>query len=156
MNKAFLKELDAPTDQHCPKCGALATAVGRETLAAHLADDAVRTLAESAYFCRWPDCDVAYFDQFGRIVCRDALLRPVYPKDRTAAICACFGLTRDDIEQDLREGVVTRCRDIVNRSKSPEARCAIMAADGQCCVPEVQRYYLKLRQQASEARDEAP
>ena len=29
---------------------------------------------------------------------------PVYPKDPDAPICACFGLTRLDIEADVREG----------------------------------------------------
>ena len=52
------------------------------------------------------------------------LARPVYPKDPTAPICACFGLTRHDIEQDVAEGVVTRTKAVLEKAKSSQARCA--------------------------------
>jgi hypothetical protein len=60
-------------------------------------------------------------------------------------MCACFGLTRRDIEQDVAEGVVTRVRAIVEKAKSPDARCAHMAANGQPCTAYVQQYYMLLR-----------
>ena len=39
----------------------------------------------------------------------------------------------------------TRIRQLVARSQSPEARCATLAANGQCCLPEVRKLYMKLR-----------
>ena len=74
-----------------------------------------------------------------------ALRRPVYPKDLESPICGCFGFTREEIEQDVQEGVATRCRELLAKAKSPQARCAVMAADGRSCVPEVQRYFMKCR-----------
>ena len=63
--------------------------------------------------------------------------------------CACFGLTRHDIEQDISEGVVTRVKAILEKAKSSEARCAQMAANGQPCVAYVQKYYMQCRRAKS-------
>ena len=71
-------------------------------------------------------------------------LRPVYPKDADAPICACFGLTRQDIERDVQEGVVTRVKAILAKANSAEARTR-MAANGCSCVPYVQKYYMQCR-----------
>ena len=73
------------------------------------------------------------------------LNKPVYPKDPEAPVCACFGLTREDIEQDVREGVVTRVKAILEKAKSSEARCSKLAANGQPCVAYVQKYYMQCR-----------
>ena len=102
-------------------------------------------VADPANFCPLPQCDVVYFDAFERVVLTGDLSRPVYPKDPDAPICACFGLTRHDIEQDINEGVVTRVKAILEKAKSPEARCARMAANGLPCVAYVQRYYMQCR-----------
>jgi hypothetical protein len=88
---------------------------------------------------------VAYFDQFERTVDIEQLKCPVWPKDPEAPICACFGLTRDDIEADIAAGTVERTRAAIARAKSPEARCMERSPTGRSCVAEVQRYYMKLR-----------
>jgi hypothetical protein len=92
---------------------------------------------------------VAYFDALERAVLVGDLVRPVYPKDPTAPICACFGLTREDIQQDVKEGVVTRAKAVLEKAKSPAARCKQLAANGRPCVSYVQKYYLKCREQAA-------
>lgn len=96
-------------------------------------------------FCPQPQCDVAYFDSFERVVLINTLVAPAYPKSADAPICGCFGLTCADIEADLAEGGVTRTRAAVDRAKTPDARCSILAANGQSCVAEIQRYYFKRR-----------
>lgn len=144
MNKAFVKEPDT-IDYRCPKCGSLGAPVGRETLEAFLAPEALTRLAPSGFYCADPTCEVAYFDQFARSVPCDSLRRPAYPKDPDAPVCGCFAFTLDDIEQDVREGVNTRCKALIAKAQSPDARCALMAADGRSCVPQVQRYFLKCR-----------
>jgi hypothetical protein len=88
---------------------------------------------------------VAYFDIFERTIRTEALRHPVYPKDPQAPICACFGLTADDVEADIAEGGVRRVRAIIDKAKGPEAHCRTAAASGQSCVGEVQRYYMKRR-----------
>ena len=148
MNKAFIRERDHTDQAHCPRCGSLGLPVGRETLAALLLPEALSAVAESAFFCPYPACEIVYFDVFDRTVGNRSVRRAVYPKDPNAPICGCFGLTRDDIDQDIAEGVVTRCKDLIAKSKSTASRCSIMAADGRSCISEVQRYYMRTRQGA--------
>lgn len=142
MNKAFVREPDRNAD-YCPRCGSEGEPVGAETLAHHLPDELIRRVAEVANFCPSPRCPVAYFDSFERVVLADELPVPVYPKDPSAPICACFGGTCDEIERDVREGVVTRTRAMVEKAKSPAARCRQAAANGQPCVAYVQKYYMR-------------
>lgn len=144
MNKAFTKEPES-SEGECPRCGAKGVSVGRETLEYHLPADALTEIAESAYFCATPHCEVAYFDIFDRIVPVERMLHPVYPKDLEAPLCPCFEFTREDVEKDVQEGVPTRIRALLAKSKSPEAHCVSRSPSGQCCMPEVQRYYMKLR-----------
>lgn len=145
MNKAFLKEPDETGDAQCPRCGARGMGVGRETVEHHVAGEMARAVSATAFFCPTGSCAVAYFDMFGRTIEVTDLKAPVYPKDLEAPMCACFGLTRDDVEADARDVTPTRLRALVEKTKSPEARCAVLAANGQCCLPELKRYYMKLR-----------
>lgn len=144
MNKAFVREPDDTGQLHCPACGSLGIAVERETWQAHIKPGA-SNLAETAFFCPYAKCHVAYFDMFERQATIDLLRHGVYPKDPAAPICPCFGLMAEDVQADIREGVVTRVRELLAKANSPAARCRTMAASGQCCAPEVQRYYMKLR-----------
>jgi hypothetical protein len=142
MNKAFVREPDNTTD-YCPHCGSKGEPVGGETLRSFLTDEQLRALTESANFCPSPECEVVYFDSFERKVLATDIQRPVYPKDPTAPICACFGLTREDIEQDVRAGTRIRVKAILEKANSPDACCRTMAANGKSCVAYVQRYYMQ-------------
>jgi hypothetical protein len=144
MNKAFVREPDGHVE-YCPRCGSQGQPVGRETLAHHLPGELIRKVAERANFCPSPQCEVVYFDGFERVVLTADLPQPVYPKDPAAPICACFGLTREQIEQDVREGVVTRTKAILEKAKSSAARCTAMAANGQSCAAYVQKYYMQCK-----------
>jgi len=148
MNKAFVREPDQ-VDSRCPRCGSLGHSVGPQTLAAQLSLEQRQSLAESAYFCPDSQCDVAYYDDFGGIVHRQVFSSPIPIKDLDAPVCACFGLTRDEIEQDIDEGGVVRTRAAVLRAQSAEARCTTTAPNGRSCVPEIQGYYLKCKQRRS-------
>ena len=145
MNKAFVREPDVTAD-YCPRCGSAGDPVGEITLAAHLTPEQRRNLSEPANFCASPRCEVAYFDKFERFVPAVELARPVYPKDPAAPLCPCFGLTCDDVDQDVADGGVTRVRAAVEKAKSPEARCVELSPNGRSCVAMVQRYYMQKRQ----------
>ena len=145
MNKAFVREPDQIAD-FCPRCGTKGEPVEAKALAHYLTEEQQGRLTDPANFCSSPQCPVAYFDGFERIVLAVDLRKPVYPKDPTAPLCACFGVTRQDIEQDVDEGVVTRTKAAVERAKSPLARCAQTAANGRPCVAHLQKYYLECRQ----------
>jgi len=145
MNKAFVREPDDTSAGHCPRCGSLGIAVSAETLAAHLDANALRSLADAAFYCPFPKCEVGYFDQFEQTVAADRILQPAYPKESNAPICNCFGFSRAEIDADVRDGSPRRVRELLARSKSPEAHCTTAAPDGRCCMAEVQRYYLRAR-----------
>ena len=117
----------------------------RETLEALLDESVRQGLTDSAFFCAQPRCPVVYFDLFDRVVDESAVKAPVYPKNPAAPLCACFGLTEADVDQDIAEGGVARTRACVEKAKSPAARCALLAPSGQSCIAEVQRYYMKRR-----------
>lgn len=145
MNKAFIREADEGASR-CPRCGGVGTDVGRETLDAQLPGDVRRTLAETGWFCADQQCPVVYFDDFGGVVSREAFPRPIAGKDLDAPLCSCFGLTREDVEQDVAEGSVERTRAAVLRAQSAEARCATQAPNGRSCLSAVQGFYLKCQQ----------
>jgi hypothetical protein len=147
MNKAFIREPDQ-TDSRCPRCDSLGHSVGPQTLNARLSAEARRGLAESAYFCPASQCDVVYYDDFAGVVMRSSVPGPIPIKDLDAPLCGCFGLTREEIEQDVAEGGVARTRAGVLKAQSDEARCATLAPNGRTCVPEVQGYYLRCKKQA--------
>jgi len=101
-------------------------------------------MGDSAWFCGFARCDVVYFDLFESVIEADELPNPVYPKSADAPICACFGFTQDDIHADVQEGAPTRIRELLAKSKTDDAQCSNLAADGQCCMREVQRLYVRL------------
>jgi hypothetical protein len=144
MNKAFLREPDGHAE-YCPRCGAEGESVGDETLRAQLPGELAGRVASPANFCPSPRCEVVYFDGFERTITTAEFPRPVYPKDPTAPICACFGLTLDDVEADVREGGVARVRAAVEKAKSPEACCAVRAVNGRSCVAYIQKCYMQRR-----------
>jgi hypothetical protein len=144
MNKAFVREPDT-TDVLCPRCGAAGTPVLRAAFETNVPAEARRALAASTYFCATPTCPIAYFDAFEATVLADALNGPVYPKDPRAPLCACFGLTIDDVEYDIAEGTPARIRALLAKSKTADARCEELSPTGRSCIADVQRCYFKLR-----------
>jgi hypothetical protein len=148
MNKAFVREPDQ-TAEYCPRCGSKGEPVVAKTLAAHLTAEQRGRIAATANFCPSPPCAVAYFDGFERVVLAADLAEAVYPKDPAAPVCACFGLTRADIDQDVREGTVTRTKAALERARSADARCLEKAANGRSCAAHVQKYYMQCRQETA-------
>lgn len=145
MNKAFVREPDDDGRAYCPRCGSLGTAVSSGPLETHVRSEARGRIGQSAWFCSYPPCPVAYFDLFEGIITTEDLIAPVYPKDPQASLCACFGFTLEEIEADVAEGVPTRIRALLARSQSEAARCTTLAADGRCCLTEIKRLYMKLK-----------
>jgi hypothetical protein len=142
MNKAFVREPEFDGKAYCPQCGSLGVAVSEATLDHHVQESVRSRLGDAAWFCGFAKCEVAYFDLFESRVAVDELRTPVYPKDVEAPLCACFGFTIDDLEADVSEGKPTRIRELLEKSKSNAANCRVLAADGCCCMREVQRLYM--------------
>jgi hypothetical protein len=149
MNKAFVREPEDDGRGYCPYCGSLGTPVGEGPLDTHIRPKSRAKMRDAAWFCGFPRCEVAYFNQFDAVVLMNELKGAVYPYDVTAPLCACFGLTYDDVEADVRDGEPTRVRQLLTKSKSSNARCHTLAADGRCCMGAVQELYIKLRSQGA-------
>jgi hypothetical protein len=147
MNKAFVREPDFDGRAFCPRCGSLGLPVEHGPLDRHIRPEFRDALGDTAWHCSFPRCDVAYFNLFDAVVVLDELKAPIYPFDLDAPICACFGMTYDDVQADVDEGQPTRVRELLAKSKSPEARCELLAADGRCCMTAVQELYMRLRGQ---------
>ena len=145
MNKAFIREPEMDGRAFCPRCGTLGAAVESGPLDRYIKPDARTKLGESAWFCSYAHCDVAYFNLFEGVVLVGELSRSVYPYDLDAPLCGCFGLDYNDVEADVREGTPTRIRRLLQKSQSPEARCEALAPDGRCCMGTVQELYMRLR-----------
>lgn len=143
MNKAFVREPDDTLDARCPQCQVIGTGVSQDTLRAHLDHDRIGWLSDTAYFCANPRCAVGYYDAMGQTIAREHVRILCYPKNPRGPICSCFGLTPDAVEADAKAGRPEGVRALIARSKTAAANCAVKAASGACCVPEVQKLYLK-------------
>jgi bacterioferritin-associated ferredoxin len=147
MNKAFCKEPDTSVPPRCPACGNEGLQVSAETLHAHAAPADAAALGEPAFWCGTDRCDVAYFDLLERTIGVAAARGLHWPKDPAGPLCACHGLTVDDVDRDIAEGTPTRVREVVRKAAEPAAACAAVTADGRPCVARVQRHYLRRRQE---------
>jgi Zinc binding domain len=145
MNKAFVREPEDDGRAYCPRCGNLGIAVGVEPLDRYIQPAARAKMRDMAWFCNFPRCEVAYFNQFESLVFVYELNFPVYPKDFDAPLCACFGFSYADVEAEARAEKPLRIRELLAKSKSSEAHCQSLAADGRCCMAAVQELYIKLR-----------
>jgi hypothetical protein len=151
MNKAFVREPELDGRAYCPRCGSLGSRVGAAAMDTHCLPEVRGRIREGAWFCAYARCEVAYFNQFEATILVRELRGPIHPKDLDAPLCACFGFNLDDLEADLAEGTPTRIRQLLARSQSADARCASAAADGQCCMTEVQRLYIRGREARRES-----
>lgn len=143
MNKAFVREPEFSGQAYCPRCGSVGTAVTEPVLDYQVKPEFRSRLGQAAWFCGYARCDIAYFDLLERVVTVAELQRAVYPKDPLAPVCACFDFTLDDLDADVEEKTPTRIRALLAKSKTPDAHCSTLAADGQCCMAEVQRLYMR-------------
>lgn len=146
VNKAFVREPDADARVVCPRCGSQGTVVGSGPIETYVRPESRSLLLDGAFYCVNAGCDVVYYNMFEQFVRVSELMSPAYPYDINAAICACFSFTYDDLEADVQDGEPTRIRALLAKSKTAEARCHIAAVDGQCCMREVQRLFMKLRE----------
>lgn len=144
MNKAFLREPDQE-DSRCPACGSIGFDVGSQTLDAQLPPNLRRRFSETAAFCRSESCPVVYFDDFGARAERSEIDHAVPLKDLDAPLCGCFGITRDEIEQDVAEGTFSRTQAALRKAESGEARCGTQSPHGRSCIAEVQRFYVRCK-----------
>jgi hypothetical protein len=140
VSRAFIREAETP-DPRCPGCGGSGEPVGFPALRGHLPPEEAAALGERAYYCVDPACRTAYFNGWGAAVPVERMTARAAPKDPEAPLCSCFGMRTEEVVADAREGRKDRVRDLVERSRGPEARCAERSPDGLPCVARVLRLF---------------
>lgn len=143
MNKAFVRESEDSGQGNCPRCGSLGLLVGGDAVTAHLKPESQRAISRPAYFCETPSCDVVYFDHFERVATTGDVATAVFPKDPSAPICSCFGLTLDDVEEAADSGDLTRLRETIAKANAPDSRCTLLSPQGRKCTAALQRAYMR-------------
>lgn len=143
MNKAFLRDPEPDGRAYCPSCQALGDAVGRATLDYHIQPSVRDKFGNDGWFCSYPDCEVAYFDLYDRTILIGELRFQIYPKNLDAPICPCFGFTIEQLDATIDMRSPAPIRDLLAKSKTMAANCAVLAANGRCCMQEVQRLYVR-------------
>lgn len=144
MNKAFVRESEEE-EGRCPRCASPGLTVGLETIRAQLPEAAAAVFIESAYYCAYPGCPVAYFDRLRQTAPAALLRRPAYPKSPSAPLCACTGLTSADLEEDFHSGATARIKELAGRAQTAAMRCTIEAPDGRPCAAEARKLWMHLR-----------
>jgi hypothetical protein len=147
MNKAFVREPDSDGDLYCPQCGSLGEAVTAATLDARVRPEARSRIGSAAWYCGYANCAIAYFNEMEATVSVNEIQGPAYPKSPEAPLCACFGFSIADVEADAADSEPRRIRGLYAKSKTEAAHCMTLAANGRCCLKEVQRLYHRLREQ---------
>ena len=130
-----------PQDPACPECGAACEAVAPSTVDVHVPAALRAPLSGTVYYCANPKCRTAYFNAWGAALPADQVTGRAWPKDPEAPICPCFGMKAGDVVGDARAGRKDRVKDLVEKSRGPDARCAQLSPDGACCVPRVMRLF---------------
>lgn len=143
MNKAFLRDPEPDGRAYCPRCQSLGEPVGRVTLDYHIQASVRDKFGNDGWFCSYPDCQVAYFDLYDRTILNGDLRFPIYPKSLDAPICPCFGFTIEQLDATIDMRSPAPIRDLLAKSKTMAANCAVLAANGRCCMQEVQRLYVR-------------
>jgi len=94
------------------------------------------------YFCEAPDCDVVYFParSEARTFYRADLLVPVKEISESIPVCYCFGVTRQDIREEIqRTGNSTVTERIKAEVKAGHCACEVKNPSGKCCLGNVTR-----------------
>lgn len=146
MNKAFVREPDFGGRAFCPRCGTEGIPVTSLVLDTHIRSESRSKMQDSAWYCNFARCDVAYFDLLEEVISTEELQTQAYPYDLEAPLCVCFGFTYDEVEADVADGTPTRIRQLLAKSQSSAADCQRLAVDGRCCMSEVQKLYMQLRE----------
>ena len=140
MSRAFVRDPE-PGEPRCPACGGLGEAVNPATLEAQAPPEKRPALGHAAFWCGSADCALGYFTAWGASVPAAELKGKAWPKDPTAPICPCTGLTADDVIADAKAGRKERVKALLGTSTGPEARCAERCPDGLPCIPRVFRLF---------------
>ncbi|MEE8201543.1 MAG: hypothetical protein V3R29_10290 [Candidatus Acidoferrales bacterium] len=133
-----------PTVLACPVCGHQAKQVQSLTVKSLVRHLPFQMAPAQYYFCETPKCEVVYFPSNPEAPTfhRADLLVPVGVKeDQDAAlVCYCFGITRQDIRDELeRTGKSSVAQRIKAEVQAANCACEMKNPSGKCCLGTVTR-----------------
>jgi Zinc binding domain len=156
MNKAFVREPDPDASPLCPRCGSVGSFVHAETLDHFLTEQIRPRFGSDAWYCGLAACPVIYFSSFGTVAGLHELRQTAWPYDADAPICPCFNFRYQDLLDEVDAPQPLRIRELIAKSRSPDANCRMRAIDGQCCSREIQRLYLRLKNSSGSVQADRP
>lgn len=131
---------DFPGTARCPVNGQEYKKVSLKTLLQHVRYPANQHInMQGYYFCSSPDCDVVYFGGDGLLFSKDDIREVVGQKSKQAerTLCYCFGITQQDVEQEIYEyGYSPSYRFVVEQTKQSNCSCESQNPSGRCCLKE--------------------
>jgi hypothetical protein len=89
--------------------------------------------AEHYYFCKNPECEVAYFGSDHSVVLKVQLRSSLMASEvgQWNLLCYCFGVSRHDLRQN------PNIKDfIIAQTKSGACSCETRNPSGRCCLAE--------------------
>jgi hypothetical protein len=137
-----IKPKEWPVAMNCPVTGRRSKQVDLLTVRSLVRQLPLGMPATGYYFCDDPACDVVYFpsNTSAPIFQKADLLVRVCVKEREEPIpvCYCFGFTRKDILDEIREsGRSTVHQRISAEVKAGNCVCEVKNPSGRCCLGEV-------------------
>lgn len=133
-----------PAAMICPGCGSRSKQVDILTVKSLVRRLPFGMAPTQYYFCEAAECDVVYFPfNFRAPMFRRAdLLVRVGQKGGPdpLLVCYCFGVTRGDIEEELRQtGKTTFAARITAEVQKGNCACEVKNPSGKCCLGNVTR-----------------
>lgn len=144
MNKAFVRELDAPPPT-CPQCERRGVPVTLDTRRAHLPEGFSDPFAPDASYCENSACPVVYFDGWGASVTTAEVTVHAYPKVPDGWVCCCLRVAVGEIQTEARSGARKRLLAVVAHGRSDQAACVTACPDGRSCAKRVRAVYQAAR-----------
>lgn len=133
-----------PPVMACPVSGARAKQVDALTvksLVRHLRSGAAAT---QYYYCEDPSCDVVYFPwqpEAPTFRKGDLLVRVgVKEKSDPIPVCYCFGVTRKEIEEEIRQTSKSTFAELIKAEvQRGNCACEVKNPSGKCCLGNITR-----------------
>lgn len=134
----------APPVMTCPVNGARSKRVDLLTVRSLVRTIPLETRLTAYYFCEAPGCDVVYFPLGSGqpIFRRSDLLVRVGSKETEdpIAVCYCFGFTRQDIWDEIRQtGHSTVAQRVRAEVQAGNCACEVKNPSGKCCLGAITR-----------------
>ena len=97
-------------------------------------------------FCASPDCPVVYFSDDRRFTIDDLRIRVgLKAKDDPVPLCYCFGLSEEDVREEIRtQGRTTILDRLKSLVKDGMCACEERNPSGACCLGGVARVVERL------------